>query len=133
MFSSTMTDPFVISRPTALLETTTALTACLRNGWPRIAAEPRYLSEVIRIISVCWLNLYDNGELLAARPSPRELEQLTGALRQVSDVLHALSEEGAGGGGEGGSASSSQVRADLIPILHQEPKLAKLFSWVEES
>lgn len=56
MFSSVITDPFIISRPTALLEAVKTLNACLRNCWPRISSEPKYAAEVIRIISICWLN-----------------------------------------------------------------------------
>lgn len=118
MFSSVMTDPFIISRPTALLEAVKTLNACLRNCWPRISSEPKYTAEVIRIISICWLNLYD-GEL-ASRPSSRDLTLLTDELRRSADIMHALSK----------TEDSSQLSTDLVPILQKEPRLSKLFSWV---
>ncbi|CAH0025548.1 unnamed protein product [Clonostachys rhizophaga] len=118
MFSSVLTDPFIISRPTALLEAVKTLNACLRNCWPRISSEPKYTAEVIRIISICWLNLYD-GEL-ASRPSSRDLTLLTDELRRSADIMHALSK----------TENSSQISTDLVPILQKEPRLSKLFSWV---
>ncbi|CAG9977838.1 unnamed protein product [Clonostachys byssicola] len=118
MFSSVITDPFIISRPTALLEAVKTLNACLRNCWPRISSEPKYTAEVIRIISICWLNLYD-GEL-ASRPSGRDLTLLTDELRRSADIMHALSK----------NEDSSQLSNDLVPILQKEPRLSKLFSWV---
>ncbi|KAG8673428.1 hypothetical protein FPOAC2_06871 [Fusarium poae] len=116
MSSSIMTDPFAVSYPPTLLATTQLIGAIIGNAWPRIR-EPEHMENVIRILSLCWLNTLEEIEDNVSQDQKEGLQAVSQELASKGKALEALWTEDA-----------SKRPSDLDEALEKEPKLARLFS-----
>ncbi|EKJ69349.1 hypothetical protein NXS19_007633 [Fusarium pseudograminearum] len=116
MSSSIMTDPFAVSYPPTLLATTQLIGAIIGNAWPRIR-EPEHMENVIRILSLCWLNTLEEIEDGVSQVQKKDLQALSQELESKAKALEALWTE-----------DTSKRPSDLDEALEKEPKLARLFS-----
>ncbi|WXC47398.1 hypothetical protein QX201_007118 [Fusarium graminearum] len=116
MSLSIMTDPFAVSYPPTLLATTQLIGAIIGNAWPRIR-EPEHMENVIRILSLCWLNTLEEIEDDMSQVQKEDLQALSQELESKAKALEALWTEDA-----------SKRPSDLDEALEKEPKLARLFS-----
>jgi hypothetical protein len=109
-----MTDPFAASHPSVILQAAKALNACIASCWPRLSTNQQEESRLIRVLSICWLNIHD-GDLDSntSLPVPNELAV---ELKQTAQMIKALRE-----------SSGSKPPPGMDKILTTEPKLAELF------
>lgn len=109
-----MNDPFMISHPSTVVEAARALNACLTTCWPRLTANEQELGRLIRIVSVCWLNLHDGD--LSSQPSLGDRSELAEELKRTAQMISALQK-----------TSKSQVSSEMPAIVAREPSLSQLF------
>ncbi|KAF4337704.1 CCA tRNA nucleotidyltransferase mitochondrial [Fusarium beomiforme] len=115
MASSVMTDPFAVSYPPTLIAATQTLHATITNAWPRIR-EAEHMENVIRILSLCWLNVSEEIEHGVPQTSRDDVHVLSRELVHAARVLQALWKH-----------DSSMRPAKLNEALKQEPRLSDLF------
>ncbi|KAF5546378.1 CCA tRNA nucleotidyltransferase mitochondrial [Fusarium phyllophilum] len=114
MVSLVMTDPFAVSYPPTLIAATQTMSAIITNSWPRIR-ETEHMENVIRILSLCWLNVSEEIEHEASRTSA-DINTLSQELAHTAQILQALWRHDA-----------SKRPAELSEALKQEPRLSTLF------
>ncbi|RBR11173.1 uncharacterized protein FIESC28_09163 [Fusarium coffeatum] len=115
MSSSIMTDPFAVAHPPTLRATTQLLGAIIANTWPRVR-EPEHMDNVIRILSLCWLNLLEELEHGSSQDQSEDLQALSQELISQGEALKALWADDA-----------PRRPPKLDEVLKQEPKLSGLF------
>jgi hypothetical protein len=115
MSSSIMTDPFAVAHPPTLRATTQLLGAIIANAWPRVR-EPEHMDNVIRILSLCWLNLLEELEHGSSQDQREDLQVLSQELMSQGEALKALWAD-----------DTPKRPPKLDEILKQEPKLSGLF------
>jgi hypothetical protein len=109
-----MNDPFMISHPSTIVEAAKALNACLTTCWPRLTANEQEQGRLIRIVSVCWLNLHDGD--LSSRPSSGTQPELAKELKRTAQIISALQK-----------TSESHLASEMLAIIAREPSLSQLF------
>lgn len=114
MVSLVMTDPFAVSHPLTLIAATQTMSAIITNSWPRIR-ETEHMENVVRILSLCWLNVSEEIEHEASR-TLADINTLSRELAHTARILQALWDHDA-----------SQCPAKLSEALKQEPRLSNLF------
>ncbi|KAG5773603.1 hypothetical protein H9Q72_000645 [Fusarium xylarioides] len=114
MVSLVMTDPFAVSYPPTLIAATQTMSAIITNSWPRIR-ETEHMENVIRILSLCWLNVSEEIEHEASRTSA-DINTLSQELAHTAQILQAL-----------WGHDASKRPAKLSEALKQEPRLSTLF------
>lgn len=122
MISGIMTNPFETKHPQSVLAATQLLQAILRCCWPRISA---YRNEIIRALTVCWLNIADEDTWPTSdktAPTKQELEtQLIKAAALLSSVIR--------NDAQAGQDQPGTMLDDLVsPLVKKEPLLAPLFA-----
>ncbi|KAK8010275.1 hypothetical protein PG990_009240 [Apiospora arundinis] len=121
MISEVMTNPFGTKHPQSVLSATQLLQAILRCCWPRISG---YQTEIVRILTVCWLNIADEDAWPTtdeAAPTRSELEsQLTKAAELLSSIMRNNAQEGQ-------DEPSVTLPELVVPLIKKEPLLASLF------
>ncbi|KAM0548481.1 hypothetical protein ACHAPJ_009804 [Fusarium lateritium] len=115
MVSSVMTDPFATSYPPTLIAATQTLGVIITNGWPRIR-EAEHMEHVVRILSLCWLNVSEEIESSASRPHGDDAKALSKNLLHTAKILQALWAE-----------DGSKRPTKLNEALEKEPRLSELF------
>jgi hypothetical protein len=110
MVSAIATDPFGTKHPPALLAAIRLLQAIMRCCWPRIST---YSTEIINILTMCYLNIEDEDAYPAGAPSKDELKS---QLIRTAEVLSAIMTSE--------NCSLAQTTAILV---EKEPLLQKLF------
>ncbi|KAK8128712.1 hypothetical protein PG984_009820 [Apiospora sp. TS-2023a] len=124
MISEIMTNPFGTKHTPSLLAAIQLLQAVLRCCWPRISG---YQNEIIRILTVCWLNIADEDDWATSdntAPTKEVLEvELTKTAAMLSSIIRNNSQE------DQDQDRSSIVLDDLVsPLIKKEPLLAPLFA-----
>ncbi|KAK8033583.1 poly polymerase protein [Apiospora marii] len=122
MISEIMTNPFGTKHTPSLLASIHLLQAVLRCCWPRILG---YQNEIIRILTVCWLNIADEDTWSTSdntAPKKEDLEaQLTKAAAMLSSIIHNNSQQE--------QDQPAILLDDLVsPLIKKEPLLAPLFT-----
>ncbi|CAG7562436.1 unnamed protein product [Fusarium equiseti] len=115
MSSSIMTDPFAVAHPPTLRATTQLLGAIITNAWPRVR-ESEHMDNVIRILSLCWLNLLEELEHGSSQDQREDLQALSQELMSQGEALKALWAD-----------DTPKRPPKLDEVLKQEPKLSELF------
>lgn len=114
LVSAVLMDPFAPSNPTLLLRGIKATQATILNCWP-ILSEEQHRTQVIRALSVCWVNLAEevrngsNGKRL-------ELDALKLELKVTVSLLLKSAEE------------TVDVKTEFTPLIDAYPDLQDLFS-----
>lgn len=122
MVSEIMTNPFGTKHTLSLLAAIRLLQAVLRCCWPRISG---YQNEIIRILTVCWLNIADEDTWSTSdmtAPTKEDLEaQLTKSAAMLSSIIRNNSQED--------QDQPGIMFDDLVtPLVKKEPLLAPLFA-----
>ncbi|KAF4971165.1 hypothetical protein FSARC_1887 [Fusarium sarcochroum] len=115
MTSSVMADPFATSYPPTLITATQTLGAIITNAWPRIR-EDEHMEHVVRILSLCWLNVSEDIGSSASRTRGDDAQALSKNLLHTAKILQTLWTE-----------DDSKRPAQLNEALEQEPRLSELF------
>jgi hypothetical protein len=115
MSSSIMTDPFAVAHPPTLRATTQLLGAIIANAWPRVR-ESEHMDNVVRILSLCWLNLLEELEHGSSQDQREDLQALSQELMSQGEALKALWAD-----------DTPRRPPKLDEVLKQEPKLSGLF------
>ncbi|KAL6365377.1 hypothetical protein LRP88_01367 [Fusarium phalaenopsidis] len=116
MISSIMTDPFATAHPPTVIAATQALNAIITNCWPRIQ-QTEHAEQIIRILSLCWLNVTEESDSSSTQVSKPDVEALSQELIHTSNILQALWAE-----------DDSKRPARLDEVVEKEPRLARLFT-----
>ncbi|RGP66415.1 hypothetical protein FLONG3_8852 [Fusarium longipes] len=116
MSSSVMTDPFAVAYPPTLLATTQLIGAIIINAWPRVR-EPEHMENIIRILSLCWLNVLEELEHTVSKDQEEGLQALHQELASKAKALKALWAD-----------NTSKRPSKLDEVLEKEPRLTGLFS-----
>ncbi|KAK8042913.1 hypothetical protein PG994_013396, partial [Apiospora phragmitis] len=123
MISEVMANPFGTKHPQSLLAAIHLLQAVLRCCWPRI---PGYQNEIIRILTVCWLNIADEDTWPTSddkAPTKKELEaQVTKAAAMLSSIIRNNNSQ------EDQQANNILLDDLVSPLIKKEPLLAPLFT-----
>ncbi|CAM1511089.1 Fc.00g086020.m01.CDS01 [Cosmosporella sp. VM-42] len=115
MLSSTMTDPFALAHPPAVLAAAQALNTVIANCWPRLQVQDSgHIEHIMRIIALCWLSLQDNDA--TAYLSKTDVDSISEELMRSSKMLQSLWKE-----------KNAHPPERVAEILEQEPRLASLF------
>lgn len=112
-----MTDPFMISHQATILQAAKCLNACITTCWPRLATSDQEQGRLIRVVSICWINMHD-GDPLARNSSRQESDggSLAEELKRTAQMISALQK-----------ASTAQPLSNLAEIVVREPLLSTLF------
>ncbi|KAJ2905476.1 uncharacterized protein MKZ38_005352 [Zalerion maritima] len=73
MYSPILDDPFSTSHPSSLIAATKAVQIVLRNCWPRMD-QKHYQDEIVKMLTLSWINILDDVELAKNDPSMARLE-----------------------------------------------------------
>ena len=115
MIESVMTDPFSLARPSTLVAAGEALDALLSSCWPRIS-EAEHAGQIIRIITLAWLNLQDQGDedprAASTSAKDRICKQLLKSMRMFKSIW---------------DGQDLEMQRKLSQAVSQEPRLAVLF------
>lgn len=117
VIAAIMTDPFMVSHQTTILQATKALNACITTCWPRLVTSQQEQGRLIRIVSICWINMHD-GDPQARNSSIQENGggSLAEELKRTAKMISALQK-----------ASTAQPLSNLAEIVLREPLLSTLF------
>lgn len=110
MISEIMTDPFGTNYPPTLLAAAELLRTIMRCCWPRITD---YSNEIIRTLTVCFLNVEDEDNFPGGKTSQEELRS---ALTQTAEVLSAILD-----------VNDISLSDTISPLIETEPLLSSLF------
>lgn len=111
MVSAIATDPFGTKYTPALLAAIELLQAIMRCCWPRIGA---YRTEIINILTMCYLNIEDEDDYPAGAPSKEEIcLQLT----RTGEILSAIM-----------ASEDGSLAQTVMPLVEKEPLLGRLFN-----
>lgn len=113
MFAATITDPFALGHPPALLSALAALQATIANCWPRLS-QGVWQGEIIKMLTLGWLQAADDSTLTSAREETRN--RVRGELAKAAKMLAAVAETG-----------DTPLASKVAPLLSKEPELAGLF------
>ncbi|RSM07981.1 hypothetical protein CEP52_004916 [Fusarium oligoseptatum] len=116
MISTIMTDPFATAHPPTVITATQALNTIIANCWPRIQ-ETEHAEQIIRILSLCWLNVAEESQSNSTQIPEADVEILSQELVRTSKILQAIWAE-----------DDSKRPRRLDEVLEKEPRLAKLFA-----
>lgn len=111
-----MTDPFATAHPPTVVAATQALNAIIANCWPRIQ-EAEHAEHIIRILSLCWLNVTEESENSSTQVPEPDAEALSQELICTSKIMQAL-----------WAKDDSKRPTRLDEVLEKEPRLTKLFA-----
>lgn len=109
-----MTDPFATAYPPALLSAAEALNAVIVNCWPRIL-DADHAEQIIRTISLCWLNLHDDN--IGPELSSKDRDDISAKLLESARILQSVWKQ-----------QKAQPPGKLAEVLNQEPRLKSLFA-----
>ncbi|KAH8681612.1 hypothetical protein BX600DRAFT_28060 [Xylariales sp. PMI_506] len=110
MIDEITTDPFGTKHPPALFAAIRLLQAIMRCCWPRVDA---YCNEIIKILTVCYLNVEDEDGFLGDVPGRGEIKS---QLARTADVLSAIM-----------TSKGRDLAQTVSPLLEKEPLLGELF------
>ncbi|KAK6075974.1 poly polymerase protein [Seiridium cupressi] len=111
MISGIMTEPFGTKYPPALLAANELLQTIMRCCWPRISG---YATEIVQMLTVCYLNIEDEDAFPSGSPSRQELKS---ALSSTAEILVTILRTG--------DNSLSEI---ISPLVEKEPLLKALFT-----
>lgn len=117
MVSAIMTDPFLASHPSSIQAAAQAFGAILVNCWPRIP-DRTHSGEVLRSISVCWLNMLAeqrNG------PGNAAIKEALAEVSKLAPILRAIF-----------AAADLPLKPHMSALLAAEPRLEDLFGDQED-
>ncbi|KAF7523879.1 hypothetical protein G7054_g11619 [Neopestalotiopsis clavispora] len=114
MVAEIMTEPFGTKYPPSLLAANQLIQTIMRCCWPRIGG---YGTEIIRILTTCYLNVEDEDSFPSGSPSKGDLKN---ALSKTAQILARIL--------EGEKVSLSET---VSPLVEKEPLLAELFTFTE--
>ena len=106
MLSEILNDPFAPSWPPALIAAVGTLQELLRNCWPRIGG---YMDDVIKMLTVCWLNLEEMTD---------NTSQVNSARDEIIKTVKILS--------AAMKADNVDLSDRVAPVLKTEPGLQRL-------
>lgn len=106
MISEIATDPFGTKYPPALFAALQLLQAIMRSCWPRI---PVYCNEIIRILTVCYLNVEEDEDFSGK-------DQLKGELQKTARFLAAVMK-----------SQDANLPKRVAMLIEKEPSLHQLF------
>jgi len=113
MLSATITDPFALSYPPALLSAIAALQATIANCWPRLS-RGIWQDEIIKMLVLGWLHLVDDSTLASASKQTRD--KVRAELVKAAKMLAAA-----------GETDDTPLATKVAPLISKEPELAGLF------
>lgn len=108
-----MIDPFGLTRPALMLSGTTALLAVARNTWPVLSSNQNHTENILRIVSICYVRLSDDGPSAEFATSHRF--EIINQLRLILQVLQAS-----------GMAKDSSISHSMKACLAKAPALREL-------
>jgi hypothetical protein len=114
LLSTVLMDPFAPSDPPLLLEGIKAIQTTILNCWP-ILSEEQYHVQIVKALSICWINLIDEIKNDSSEDIKLGLDQLKLEL-QVSAALLCKSTEGTAG----------QITG-ITHLINIYPELSSLF------
>ncbi|KAK6827627.1 hypothetical protein PG987_010968 [Apiospora arundinis] len=121
MISEVMTNPFGTKHPQSVLSATQLLQAILRCCWPRISG---YQTEIVRILTVCWLNIADEDTWPTADKAAPTRSELESQLAKAAELLSSIMRKNAQEGQDEPSVTLAEL---VVPLIKKEPLLASLF------
>ncbi|KAI2619215.1 hypothetical protein GGR54DRAFT_647913 [Hypoxylon sp. NC1633] len=110
MVSEIMADPFGTKHPPTLHSALNLLQAILSACWPRI---PHHCDEIIKALTLCWLNIDDEESFQAGDPNATALKA---RLAETADMLSAVMR-----------AADIDLHDRVEMLVEREPQLSKLF------
>lgn len=117
MVSAIMTDPFLASHPSSIQAAAQAFGAVMVNCWPRIS-DKTHAGEVLRSISVCWLNMLAEHR---SRPGNAATKEALAEVSILVPILRAIF-----------AASDLLLKPYISKLLAAEPRLEDLFGDQED-
>ncbi|KAK7996798.1 hypothetical protein PG989_004838 [Apiospora arundinis] len=121
MISEVMINPFGTKYPQSVLSATQLLQAILRCCWPRISG---YQTEIVRILTVCWLNIADEDTWPTADKAAPTRSELESQLAKAAEFLSSIMRNNAQEGQDEPSVTLAEL---VVPLIRKEPLLASLF------
>lgn len=115
MLTTILSDPFIVARPECVQAASQALSTVLLNCWSRVA-DPAHSNEVLRAVSVCWLNLKD----IQGVPQDKAPQDAFVALASMARLLSTIFK-----------SAGISPRQQFAPLCDVEPRLSGLFSDAE--
>ncbi|KAI0131979.1 hypothetical protein BJ170DRAFT_679875 [Xylariales sp. AK1849] len=110
IISEITSDPFGTKHLPAVLAAIQLLQAIMRCCWPRIKT---YCDEIIRILTVCYLNIEDEDSFPVGPPSKGHIKS---QLARAAETLAAVMK-----------SEDTNLFQRVSPLIEKEPVLAKLF------
>ncbi|ETS83339.1 hypothetical protein PFICI_05215 [Pestalotiopsis fici W106-1] len=111
MVAEIMTEPFGTKYPPALLAANQLIQTIMRCCWPRIGC---YGTEIIRILTTCYLHIEDEDSFPSGSPSKEDLKT---ALSKTTGILAKILEN-----------EMVLLSETVSPLVEKEPLLADLFT-----
>lgn len=110
-----MTDPFSVAHPSTVVAAGEALDALLSSCWPRII-ETEHAGQILRIITVCWLNLCDQEDETDQAATTSDRNHIRKQLFMSSRIFKSV-----------WARPDLEMQHKLAEALSREPRLAPLF------
>lgn len=114
MVAEIMTEPFGTNYPPSLLAANQLIQTIMRCCWPRIGG---YGTEIIRILTTCYLNVEDEDSFPSGSPCKGDLKN---ALSKTAQILARILE-----------SEKVSLSETVSPLVEKEPLLAELFTFTE--
>ncbi|ELR09170.1 hypothetical protein VC83_05582 [Pseudogymnoascus destructans] len=114
LLSAVLVDPFAPSNPALLLRGIKTVQTTILNCWP-ILSEEHHRVQIVKALSICWINLTEEIMSSASEDVKHELDQLKQEL-QISAALLFKS--------TGGTAGQETALTDAVNVY---PDLSNLF------
>jgi len=111
VFSSFLTNPFIVAHPETLKRTIEALNCTLKHCWPRVR-NAEHMGRLVRMLSICWINLSDASNF---------------ADRDVGDIQDLLKHTGVILRGVWPDAGRGMLTMQIEELLEREACLQELF------
>lgn len=116
LLSAVLVDPFAPSNPALLLQGIKTIQTTILNCWP-ILSEEHHRVQIVKALSICWINLTEEIESSGSRDVKHGLDQLKQEL-QISAALLCRST-----GGTIGRVTALTGVVDVYPDLSNLFKL----------
>ncbi|KAL0933036.1 poly polymerase protein [Colletotrichum truncatum] len=112
MSTNILTDPFFVSCPSCIQTTSHTLSVIMLNCWPRVM-QPTHSGELLRAISICWLNLRDEE---SRAPDRKEIQEALAAISSLVPILSSIFD-----------SANLSLQQQFSRLSAAEPKLVDLF------
>jgi hypothetical protein len=115
MLAAVVTDPFALSHSPTLLAAITTLQVTMANCWPRLLQGSPWRDEIIKMLTLCWLQVADEADSQAVADNVKA--QVHVQLRKTAKMLSTITSKG-----------SDDLQQQVAPLLAKEPRLEGLFN-----